>query len=207
MNVEKRRQQVLDLLKIAEDYRADHCQALLAHASAESRAILKAAHLAARRDLRGMLAPERERLAAEIATAEAKLVTQRRMRGQRRLAAILRQAWPRLAQALRARWESPAGRAAWVVQHLSIALSALPVQGWVIQHPENWPAAERERADQWLQAHGIAGVRFEADSALPAGIRVVCGLNLLDASLDGLLTDRTQIEGRLLHFLARAMEP
>ena len=65
-------QQTLELLRIAEDYRADHCQALLAKASQDSRAILEAAHVAARRDLRSTLSPERERLAAEIAAAEAK---------------------------------------------------------------------------------------------------------------------------------------
>lgn len=196
-------QQTLDLLKIAESYRAERYQALLDQASAESRAILKSAHAAARQALRSRLAPEQQRLAAEIAATEAKLVTQRRTREQRRVIGILGEAWPRLVQALRARWETPAGRAAWVVQHLSIALLALPATEWLIRHPENWPATEREQADQWLQAHGIAGARFEVDPELPAGIRVVCGLNVLDASLDGLLADRAQIEGRLLHYLVR----
>ena len=196
-------QQTLDLLKIAEDYRADHCQALLARAVEDSRDILQAAHLAARRNLRAVLAPERQRLAAAVAEDEAKLVTERRMRDQRRVAGILEHAWPKLVQALRERWEAPAGSASWVMHHLSIALLALPGKGWVIRHPENWPAAAREQASQWLQTHGIADARFEADSELAAGIRVVCGLNLLDASLDGLLADRTQIEGRLLHYLAQ----
>jgi len=67
----------------------------------------------------------------------------------------------------------------------------LPAKDWLIQHPENWPAAERKQASQWLQAHGIEDARFEHNAALHAGIRVVCGLNMLDASLDGLLADRT----------------
>ncbi|MDD5176164.1 MAG: hypothetical protein PHQ05_07070 [Sterolibacterium sp.] len=201
----KLEQKTLDLLKIAEDYRAEHCQALLAQASAESRAILKAAHAAARSDLRAMLAPEHERLAAEIAVAEAKLITMRRMREQGRLVAVLKQAWPRLGQALRERWETPAGHAAWVEHHLSIALLAFPAKGWVIRHPEHWPVLACEQASQWLQAHGIDDARFETEPGLSAGIRVVCGLNLLDASLDGLLADRAQIEGRLLYYLAREL--
>jgi len=196
-------QQALDLLRIAEDYRADRCQALLAAASAESRAILSRAQLAARRDLRKTLAPERERIEAEIAIAEAKLVTQRRLREQKRIAAVLTQAWPKVVQALSERWETPAGRSSWVMHHLSIALSVFPASAWVIQHPVGWPAVEREQAKQWLQTHGIAGARFDPDPQLLAGIRVVCGLNTLDASLDGLLTDRSQIEGRLLHYLAQ----
>lgn len=199
MNIE---QQTLALLKIAEDYRAEHCQALLAKAREDSRRILGEAHVAARRELRAMLSPERERLAAEIAAAEARLVTQRRMRDQRRVVAVLRQIWPRLARALRERWEAPAGRASWIAHHLAIACRALPARAWVIQHPQGWPPAEREQASEWLQARGIEGARFEPDSKLQAGIRVVCGANVLDASLDGLLADRVQIEGRLLHYLA-----
>ena len=195
--------QALDLLKIAEDYRADQCQAMLAAASEESRAILTAAHGAARRELRSILAEKRKRLALETAEAEARLATQRRLRDQRRVADLLRQAWPRLLLALRERWETPAGRKSWLMQHLSIALAALPAEGWTIQHPENWPEPERAEIDQWLQTQGIAAPHFEADAALLAGIRVLCSLNVLDASLDGLLADRTQIEGRLLHYLAQ----
>ena len=71
----------------------------------------------------------------------------------------------------------------------------------MIQHPEDWPATEREQARQWLQARGGADTRFAPDAGLRAGIRVVCGLTTLDASLDGLLADRAQIEGRLLYCL------
>jgi hypothetical protein len=199
VNIER---QTLALLEIAEDYRAERCQGLRAKAREDSRRVLGEAHAAARRDLRAMLSPERERLAAEIAAAEARLVTQRRMRDQRRVAAVLEQVWPALARALRERWEAPAGRASWIAHHLGIARRALPARAWVIQHPQDWPPAGREQANQWLRSHAIEDVRFEPDSKLQAGIRVVCGANVLDASLEGLLADRAQIEGRLLHYLA-----
>ena len=198
MNLE---QQTLALLKFAADYRADHCQALLAKAREESRRILHAAQIAARHDLRARLSPEREQLAAEVAAAGARLVTQRRLRDQKRIVALLRQAWPILTRVLRERWEARLERASWVVHHLAVAWRALPAGAWIIQHPPNWPAAEREQAGRWLQAHGIEGARFEPDPKLHAGIRVVCGSNILDASLEGLLAERAQIEGRLLHYL------
>ena len=198
MNLE---QQTLALLKVAEEYRADRSEALLGKAREDSRRILKAANVSARGHLRAMLFPERERLAAEAAVAGGKLLTQRRLRDQRRVVAVLRRAWPRLTQALRARWEEPSGRISWVMHHLEIAHRALPARAWLIQHPEKWPAAEREQARQWLQAHAIEGARFEPVAQLHAGIRVVCDSNVLDASLEGLLADRAQIEGRLLHYL------
>lgn len=199
-------QRTVDLLKIAEDYRASHCRSLFEKAAEDSRAILKAAHIRARQDLRTMLAPEQERLAAEIAAAESKLITLRRLDAQKHVAGILRQAWPRLTQALRARWDTPPERAAWVAHHFAVTLKALPAKAWIVQHPVDWPAMEREWANRWLQAHGIEDACFEADVKMSAGIRIVCGLNVLDASLDGLLADRAQIEGRLLHYLAAAEE-
>ena len=195
--------QALELLKVAQDYRADQCQALFASAASRSRTLLKQAQRAARSELCAKLSQERERLAAEFAASEAKLVTQRRLREQRRVAGVLRRAWPGLVQALQERWATPSGRTAWVVQQLATARQPFPPEGWVIQHPANWPATELEQANQWLRAHGVADARFEHDPRLAAGIRIVCGLNLLDASQDGLLADRTQIEGRLLHHLAR----
>lgn len=190
-----------ELLRIAADYRAEHSQALLAQAALQRRRILKAAHLAARQQLRSALAPERDRLAAVVAESEAKLVTCRRLREQRRLAEVLKQAWPRMVQALVERWGTPAGRSTWVRQHLAVALQVMPGGAWKIQHPQHWPAEERERALQWLKARGIEGVELAADLQMQAGIRVASGPNLLDASLEGLLADRSQIEGHLLHYL------
>ena len=195
-------QRTLELLKIAEDYRADHCRSLFAQAAEDSRAILKAAHIRARHDLRTMLAPKREQLAAEIAATESKLITLRRLDAQKQVVSILQQAWPRLTQALRARWDTPPGRTNWVAHHSAVALKTLPAKAWIVQHPGDWPAMEREEANRWLQAHGIEDARFEADVNMSAGIRIVCGLNILDASLDGLLADRAQIEGHLLHYFA-----
>ena len=63
-------------------------------------------------------------------------------------------------------------------------------------------ASEIERANQWLKTHGIEDACFAADAKMSVGIRIVCDLNVLDASLEGLLADRTQIEGHLLHYFA-----
>jgi len=195
----------LALIEIAEQYRAEHCAALLASAESESRRLLADAHRLARRHLRATLDAERARLAEVLAEAQAQLVTARRARAQKRMAAALAQAWPRIERALAQRWQSPSGRAIWVEQHLAVAKEVLPAAAWTILHPPQWPDAEREQAEHWLQAHGIADARFATDATLSAGIRVVCatarGMNLLDASIEGLLADRTGIEGRLLHHL------
>lgn len=202
MNLEAK---ALALIAIAERFRESHCAALLASAAEASRRMLAEARRSARKRLHEALDGDRTRIAEDIAGAQARLVTARRVRVQKRMAAALGRAWPRLEQALLERWQSPAGRAAWVERHLAIARAVLPQAAWTIVHPPQWPAAERDQAARWLREHGIAQVSFAPDARLAAGIRVVCdtacGTNLLDASLEGLLADRAQIEGRLLHHL------
>ena len=201
MSIER---QVRALLRVAEDYGAEHCSALLDAAGAKSRRILEHAHAAARSRLREALSDQRERLDAAIAEATTELVTQHRVSTQKRLAAALQASLPVLKQALHKRWWSPSARALWVEQHLKVAGAVLPPTGWTIVHPPDWPQDEREEVRHRLQAQGIENPRFESDTALSAGIRVACGLNLLDASLDGLLADRALIDGRLLHYLGEA---
>jgi hypothetical protein len=196
--------QVRALLRVAEDYSAGHCNALLEAADAKSRRILEHAHAAARSRLREVLSEQRERLDTAIAEAETALMTQHRISAQRRLVAALEASLPALKHALRVRWQSRTARAGWVEQHLKVARSVMPPTGWVIAHPADWSQEEREQVRHWLQAQGIENPRFESDTALSAGIRVACGLNLLDASFDGLLADRALIEGRLLYYLETA---
>lgn len=192
------------LLRIADDFRAERCDALLSAADAESRRILGEAHRGARRRLREALTPGRDRHATEIADAGTRLATQRRLRGQRRLVAALDEARPRIEAALRHRWQTSGGRARWAAHHLAIAMKRLPAAPWIIRHAPEWAADERELAARWLQGHGIADVRFEPDAAIEAGVKVITGHNTLDASLAGLLADRTEIEARLLHHLGGA---
>lgn len=199
MNLE---QQMQALLKVAEDFRTERCNTLLAAAHGESRRLLTEVHASVRRRVREALSGEREQLAGAVAQAQAKLVTRRREHRQRRIVAALKQAWPRLEHALCERWQSPSGRAHWVEHHLAIAKAVLPPNAWTIVHPLQWPDAEQAQA--WLQALGIEGASFHADATLRTGIRVVSGPNTLDASLEGLLADRAAIEGRLLHYLADA---
>ena len=202
MNLESK---ALALIAIAGRFRESHCAALLASAAEASRRMLAEARRSARKRLHEALDGDRARIADELADAQARLVTARRVREQKRMAAALGRAWPRLEQALSERWQSPSGRAAWVGHHLAVARAVLPQAAWTILHPSQWPAAERDQAARWLREHGIAETSFVPDAILAAGIRVVCdtagGMNLLDASLEGLLADRAQIEGRLLHHL------
>lgn len=198
MSIERKTQA---LIEVAEEFRAGRCAALLASAHEESRRMLAEAQRSARKRLREALDGDRARLAGSLAEAQAQLITARRVRMQKRMAAALGEAWPRLEHSLLDRWQSPAGRADWVEHHLAVAIAVLPAAAWTILHPPQWPSAERDQAHRWLQQHGGIEARFAPDATLSSGIRVVCGMNVLDASFEGLLADRAAIEGRLLHYI------
>ncbi|MGE5338293.1 MAG: hypothetical protein ACM3PU_10715, partial [Gemmatimonadota bacterium] len=197
MNLEQRTSALLD---VVDAYRGRRCAELLEPAREQARCIRRDALRAARTRVRTAIEEVRKRLASEIGAAEARLATERRLLAQRQAAATLAQAWQPLRTALRARWQMPPTRASWVDTHLERALHALPVTPWEIHHPRDWPADERDAVAARLAATGIAA-RFVASPSIDAGLRVIAGNNALDFTLDGLLAERTALEGRLLQLL------
>ena len=99
------------------------------------------------------------------------------------------------ALALRLVWSAEPGWGGRAVAAAGLALGAL-----LATHPA-WTDAERHHWLDRLRADGIAPVTIETSEAIVAGFRVVSGNNVLDATLEGLLADRGDLEGRLPHHL------
>lgn len=196
--------QAAALLAVVAAHRSSVTGELLARARAESRRIVAEAHVAARQRLRNALTHERERLAASVDAAEARLQTRRRLHRQASVAEVLADAWGRLEAALVARWQSQPTRTRWVRHHLERAAAMLSADGWEIACAAPWGADEQADTVRWLAARGVSGVRTVTDAGIRAGVRVRAGHNLLDATLAGLLADRDALAGRLLHYLEGA---
>ena len=204
----KLEQRTAALLRVVADYRAQRCAELLTPARAQAQALVAGALRDARRRVHTALVEERRRAAAAAAAAEAQLATEARLAAQRRDAARLASGWAELRQALQARWDDAASRRPWIDAHLARAQQVLVDRGapaddapWVLRGPAAWPAAERDRVAAALRAQGAPAVRFEPDPLLAAGFRVQAGHNALDATLDGLLADRSAVQGRLLQLI------
>jgi hypothetical protein len=146
-------------------------------------------------------AEQRERAAAALAAAQADLQTRRRLHAQRRIEALLALGWARLPEVLRARWADPAARAAWVAHALAQARGRLGPEAWTLQHGEGWPEAEQRALAARFQAELGAAPHFVRDPRIAAGLRIVAGGNVVDATLAGLLADRDEIGGRLVGLL------
>ena len=200
MNLEKRTTALLDLV---ERYKARRCAELLEPAHAEAHEVVRTAIADARRRVATAIEEERKRYTAEVGAVEASLATERRLSAQRHAVRLLAAAWGDLRERLQARWTTADARRQWTQAYLTRALQAVPhdATGWRIEHHAAWTEAERAPWAQWLRQHGVSGLEFTEARDIAAGFRVVCGHNVLDATLDGLLADRAQLEGRLLHHL------
>jgi hypothetical protein len=199
MNLQQRTAALLDLI---EQYKARRCAELLEPAQTEASATVRAALSEARRRVSTAIAEERKRHALEVGAAEAALATDRRLAAQRHAVHLLTAAWRDLRARLIARWGAAPTRKQWVDTHLRRALQAVPPSaGWRIEYHPLWTESERELELGRLKAGGVDEVRFVEAADIVAGFRIVGGHNVLDATIDGLLADRTQLEGRLLQHL------
>ena len=200
MNLEQR---TTALLALVEQYKARRFAELLEPARAEAREALRSALIDARRRVTTAIAEERKRRTLEVGAIEAALATDRRLAAQRHAVHLLSGAWSDLRAKLIARWDATPTRAQWVESHLQRAVRVVPTGtgGWRIEYHAAWSEPERRRQHERLRAQGVAPVVFEVDPGIAAGFRIIGGHNVLDATLDGLLADRTQLEGRLLHHL------
>lgn len=200
MNLEQR---TVALLELVEQYRARRCDELRRPAYDEARATVRTALSDARRRVHTAIVEERKRYAAEVGAVEAAVATDRRLASQRHAVHLLGTAWHELRARLAARWDAPPTRTEWIDTHLGRALRSVPNggDGWRIETHPAWNGAEQARWSERLRIDGIAPVRFEPLPSITAGFRVVSGHNVLDATLEGLLADRSQLEGRLLHHL------
>ena len=176
---------------------------LLAVIPSALRETRRAALAEARRRVHTAIVEERKRRALEVGAVEAALATDRRLSHQRHAVQLLNGAWRDLRARLVARWDAAPTRAEWIAAYLKRALRSVPCApgGWRIQTHPGWTAAERAHWIEQLRIDGVTPVAFEAGNDISAGFRVVSGNNVLDATIDGLLADRTQLEGRLLHHL------
>lgn len=199
MNLEQRTRA---LLAVVETYRRQRHDELVLAAQAQARTLLRAARAEARQRVHKAVAEARSRVESEVAAAQAALETERRLAAQRRASDELALAWRALRPALLARWADASSRRKWVERLIQSARTSLPADGWKIEHASDWPAREQEETRQSLAGCGIALARCAPDASIAAGLRIRCGRNVLDATIEGLLDERAALEGRLLKALA-----
>jgi hypothetical protein len=119
-------------------------------------------------------------------------------RMQARHAAVLREGWPALVAELERRWSDSATRREWCDAIVAKALGAIGQAAWTIEHPSSWTDADSDHVCRKLKKLDVPAATFNLDESATAGMRIRSGTACLDGTIDGLLAERTRVEGLLL---------
>jgi len=187
-----------ELLRLVEAYRDDECRRIIDQARAQATELVRQTYRKERAHLHQLVVDERGRARARIQVARAERETRERNQGDLANARLLIRAWPNLRDALLQRWSVAETRGQWVSHYLGYAVEVLPKGRWVIRHAPEWSETERSGSAEKLQRAVGHRPAFHADGEIEAGLITECAGAVLDASLDGLLADRSRLEARLL---------
>lgn len=187
--------------------RAARCAAILRPAEAAAQARLASATARIRSDLRAAMRAELGRLRRECAQARAACERQARERAQRLAALAAAEGLALLRENLLRRWRDSAQRSAWVRAAVRRAAARLPHTAWRILHAPPLAPDELQALRQICADAGVGECQVEAANAMAAGLEIHAGPACLDASVDGLLVDRDEWAGRLLHLWSAACVP
>ncbi len=201
MTLEQRAQGLLDLV---ESERRTRSEAIVAEARSRAFVLVAQSHASARARMREAYAEERQRAQARVAAALANLQTRRRLHEQQRSAALLALGWQRLPGALRARWRDAGLRKLWVDAAVTEAGRVLPRGPWRFVHATDWSAGEQQALVARLAQDSGVSPELVADAGIDAGLRIVAGGNVVDATLAGLVCDRDEIGAKLLRRLEQS---
>lgn len=198
MTLERRAQALLDLV---EQDRRRQCDAIIGEANARAADVLAQAHADARTRMRDLVADERAQAQERVDAARARLQTRSRLHEQRRTADMLALGWARLPEALLERWRDAGKRQCWVDAVSAVATRALPHAQWRVTHGPDWPVDERRAWCARVAADLDAAPMLVADAGIAAGLKIAAGGNVVDGTLAGLVSDRTEVGAQLLRHL------
>lgn len=190
------------LLEYLERERSQRCREILDRADAEADDLRREARRRALALVHEAVKRERARRVDQLRREHARIDAKfRRERFKRELKGLER-ARSRLIEALVERWESgAAARRQWLRMTCEQALVFLPDGQWRVAHPPDWDRREARRAIAVLERlRPSVKIEFE-DGEQDAGLLLTCGSASVDSRPEGLLADRSRVDGLLLRAL------
>jgi len=201
VNFDERRK---GLLKLVAEYREQECRRILSAARQEAAELIRQSFRKEKAQLHNRILAERSRARAHIQAARAEQATRTRQSSERASLELLELAWPLLHKRLLARWRVPEQRRRWTAYYLYQAIDLLPCGSWTVRHAPEWQGEDQRELAQKLARRLGQAPRFRSDDGIEAGLIVECAGAVLDASLRGLLQDRSRLESRLLALAGKA---
>jgi vacuolar-type H+-ATPase subunit E/Vma4 len=190
--------QVQHLLNVVEDHRAARYEEIHDQAQNDAHAIISKAHKDARRIMHDDNVETREKANRQLASTEAQIQTQKRLARQQTDEELLQAGWKLLKESLERQWQQPDTRKQWVDNLISQALATLVSPHWRIEHPADWEEEELIALQMQLHEQLDHAPELEPVADINAGLRLCAEGTCVDGTADGLMHERTRIEGLIL---------
>ena len=171
---------------------------LLRQAESQARELRRAAYRKLLQQGREAVRDERRRREKALSMAEHRIRAEAGHRMQTLYAALLSDGWPALVSELQRRWSNEQARGSWSRMLTDEALAVFGRTEWIVEHPADWTGTDNDRLGRSLAALGVPPASLIPDDTISAGLRIRHGTACLDGTIDGILADRTRVEGRLL---------
>jgi hypothetical protein len=185
------------LLGVVKANRDKRCAELRAAAAQQRKAIIGQAHTTARTRMHHHVLALREKYRERTTAAHARNQALFRQRQNASDKVMLDVAWPMLRQAIESLWHEPATRRKWLTAVIREASSKLMKTDWRIEHADDLSEEDKRYLESAASELGREVVLIANDD-IGAGIRIDVDGTIIDATLDGVLKQRTMIEAMLI---------
>ena len=191
------------LLGIVVENREKRCSQLRDDARLRAREIVQQAHTKSRARMHRHVIALREKHNQRVSSAVARNQTLLRQQRQKADRAIADRAWPLLREAMQALWASADKRRKWLDAVITSSAARLLHSELRIEHPADMSEDELSWMKRLIDKSGKQTELLVCED-IDAGVRIVAQGTVIDATLDGLLKQKTTIEAMLIAHIKRA---
>jgi len=190
--------QVEALIALVRQRHEQRSREIRATSDAQVREIVRAARAEARESLHQAVVRERARMTQGLRGAQARAELETRRRAQRETLTLLEHMWEHIGAALEARWAGAQERGVWIAAAVQQAAAMLGERAWRIEHAAGVTPEEQRSAEAQASPGSPRDVEWSAEPQIRAGLRVRASGACLDATIEGLLVDRGEVEALFL---------
>jgi hypothetical protein len=206
-NHDKNDTQTLEyLLAVVDKNREQHCTEVRDDALKQARKILRQTHNRVRERMHHHVVTLREKNDHRISAALAHNQTLIRQQQQQADQRLLDSAWPVLYETLKKLWDKPAFRSRWMSTAIDEASNTFIKANWRIEHPTTLNADDHRQLQQCVAALKQITLELNPAEDIKAGIRIIVDGTVFDATIDGLLQQKTMIEPMLMAALKQTIK-
>jgi hypothetical protein len=194
------------LLSIVSKNREQRCAKVRDSAFKQAKIIIKQSHSRVRKRMHHHVLTLRDKNNQRISAAQAHNQTLIQQQQQQTDQEMLDNAWPVLYETLKKLWDKPAFRSRWISTAIDEASNTFIQPNWCIEHPATLNEDDQKHLQQSVAALNQITLELDTAEDIKAGIRIIVDGTVFDATIDGLLQQKTMIESMLMAALKQAIK-